>query len=1059
MPTKLSRYAEGVMEAAWLAAIVTAPLFFNKYSSRIFEPDKATLLRSLALIMLLAWSIKIFDQVMASRKRLSENITIKGLLKVPLVLPVASLMLAFFIATIFSVTPRISFWGSYQRLQGMYTTFAYLVLFATLIGNLKEKAQIERLITTAVLTSLPISLYGVLQHFGIDPIPWGGDVTRRVASHMGNPIFVAAFLIMVFPLTVGRIVESFGKILWETEGLGAHTARSTIYIFIASLQLIAIFFTQSRGPWLGLFSGGFFLFVLLSLYWRKRWMTISIVLIGILASAFLVVLNIPGGPLQSLHSNDSFRRLGQLLNPQSRTARVRALIWGGASEMVSPHEPIEYPDGDIDTFNFLRPLIGYGPESMHMAYNPFYPPALAYVEARNASPDRSHNETWDSLVFAGVFGLIAYLAVFTSVFYYALKWLNLITSKRQRLIFFTIYFGSGIVSAILFSSWQGIAFAGLGLPFGFILGLIIYLVLIAVFSKWGGSEESITSARSLTLIVLLSAVVAHFAEINFGISIVSTKTYFFLYAGLIVAVGYQLPKMGAYRTDENLPDTSKQKSGSSRRRKIKKSQQKDQDKSDWIRAVVLGGCITGLLILPMDFEYIANLRGLTSAPQIFWTSFTQLKENVISYGVLALILTTWLSAGVILSSEIAETSKDSPMWKSIVSILGISGLIGLFYGFWLSGSLARIARMVPQNIDEVIVQTAGLEGLLTQFFTFLVIGILIMGFYLPSNWPTRTRNDSFWGPIIAVSGFVFVIWLSVTTNLRIIHADIAFKMAEPFSGSRQWVVANTLYRRAIELSPSEDYYYLFLGRGSLEDAKTITDPIQQEDAFRKAEADLVQAQKINPLNPDHTANLARLYSWWALQAPDENSRGERGSISDEYYARVTVLSPNNARLWDEWAILQLNVLNNPDRAIELLNHSLDLDPKYDWTHALAGDYFSRLGVETEDEGERKDFLDQAVYHYEQAIEIEPKNTNYYFALASTYQSLNDVPNVIATLEVSLEYAGNNDVWKIEDNLTHYYLQLNDLENAILHAQRALTTAPEAERERLQTVVNQLQPTP
>jgi hypothetical protein len=398
MPTKLSRYAEGVMEAAWLAAIVTAPLFFNKYSSRIFEPDKATLLRSLALIMLLAWCIKIYDQVLVSRKRLSENITIKGLLKVPLVLPVSSLKIAFLIATIFSVTPRISFWGSYQRLQGMYTTFAYLVLFATLIGNLREKAQVERLITTAVLTSLPISLYGVLQHFGIDPIPWGGDVTRRVASHMGNPIFVAAFLIMVFPLTVGRIVESFGKILWETEGLGAHTARSTIYIFIASLQLIAIFFTQSRGPWLGLFSGGFFLFVLLSLYWRKRWLTFSIVIIGILASSFLVVLNISGGPLQGLQTNDSFRRLGQLLDPQSRTARVRALIWGGASEMVSPHDPIEYPDGDIDTFNLLRPVIGYGPETMHMAYNPFYPPALAYVEARNASPDRSHNETWDSFI-------------------------------------------------------------------------------------------------------------------------------------------------------------------------------------------------------------------------------------------------------------------------------------------------------------------------------------------------------------------------------------------------------------------------------------------------------------------------------------------------------------------------------------------------------------------------------------------------------------------------------------------------------------------------------------
>ena len=41
MPTKLSRYCEGVIEAAWLAAVIVVPVFFNVYSSRIFEPDLA----------------------------------------------------------------------------------------------------------------------------------------------------------------------------------------------------------------------------------------------------------------------------------------------------------------------------------------------------------------------------------------------------------------------------------------------------------------------------------------------------------------------------------------------------------------------------------------------------------------------------------------------------------------------------------------------------------------------------------------------------------------------------------------------------------------------------------------------------------------------------------------------------------------------------------------------------------------------------------------------------------------------------------------------------------
>ena len=107
------------------------------------------------------------------------------------------------------------------------------MLFAALAANLRRKEQVERLITTAILTSLPVSLYGVLQKYGIDPIPWGGNVTNRVASHMGNSIFVAAYLIIVFPLTIGRIVDSFSKILKEDEGLSRHVARSTVYIFIA----------------------------------------------------------------------------------------------------------------------------------------------------------------------------------------------------------------------------------------------------------------------------------------------------------------------------------------------------------------------------------------------------------------------------------------------------------------------------------------------------------------------------------------------------------------------------------------------------------------------------------------------------------------------------------------------------------------------------------------------------------------------------------------------------------------------------------------------------------
>ena len=62
MPNRLSRFCDGVMEATWLLGLVITPLFFDIFSSRVFEPDKITLLRSLALAALAAWLIKLISE-------------------------------------------------------------------------------------------------------------------------------------------------------------------------------------------------------------------------------------------------------------------------------------------------------------------------------------------------------------------------------------------------------------------------------------------------------------------------------------------------------------------------------------------------------------------------------------------------------------------------------------------------------------------------------------------------------------------------------------------------------------------------------------------------------------------------------------------------------------------------------------------------------------------------------------------------------------------------------------------------------------------------------------
>lgn len=95
-------------------------------------------------------------------------------------------------------------------MQGTYTTLSYIVIFFLILHALRNRRQLHRLITVMLLTSLPISLYGLRQHYGLDPLAWtnvGDRVTVRAISTMGNPIFVAAYLIMIVPVAVRRLMQ------------------------------------------------------------------------------------------------------------------------------------------------------------------------------------------------------------------------------------------------------------------------------------------------------------------------------------------------------------------------------------------------------------------------------------------------------------------------------------------------------------------------------------------------------------------------------------------------------------------------------------------------------------------------------------------------------------------------------------------------------------------------------------------------------------------------------------------------------------------------------------
>ena len=412
---RLHLLSKKVIQFGLPAIVLLLPVLVNPFGNRFYEIPKVAFLRLAILLVFTAWLV--------DRINFGGSIagSLRQLLSRPLVLPVLLFTLAYVLSTITSVAPHVSFWGSYFRVSGTYNTLCYVTFFFLIILNLHTTRQLERLITVALLASLPIALYGVLQHSGVEPIFPGYDHSGRPISTIGNPIFLGAYLIMVIPLTLGRLLVSLRALLGRSQL--ASSRRSMIlevigYSSLLVLQLVCLLYTGSRGPWFGLFGGALLFAILIALRHRMKKLLLIAAVVGVALIALLVALNLPNTPLEPFTESPYLSRLvfSDELAAGTGTEWVRLFIWQGTLELIRSNPNIGFTP---DPLRPVRPLIGYGPETMGIVFPQVYPYGLAYVESREAMADRAHNELLDLVVTTGVVGLLAFLLLMGCFFYHA----------------------------------------------------------------------------------------------------------------------------------------------------------------------------------------------------------------------------------------------------------------------------------------------------------------------------------------------------------------------------------------------------------------------------------------------------------------------------------------------------------------------------------------------------------------------------------------------------------------------------------------------------------------
>ncbi len=325
----------------------------------------------------------------------------------------ASWALFFGITAITSVNPYLSFWGSLERMGGLWTFLHYLVYFVILISAFRTKESWLRLLKIMVLVGVLSALYGFGQKTNIKFFIGSGE-RARIFGTMGNAALFAGY----------QIVNLFLALILAFSSSVSPKQKPFFFIAVA-INTIAILMTAVRGSVAGMIIG-FMIFALLHFFFSGS-RTAKKASAGVMAALVLAVA------LFFVFRNSNFIKSSSYLNRltdfslQTYTVQTRFWAWRAGIEgwKESPKTV----------------LLGWGPENFNVPFSKYFNPKFFRGLGSETLFDRAHNMFVEILVTMGLLTFLVYLAMF--VFAYRLLWKP--TFKEQKI---DKMMGIGLISLI-----------------------------------------------------------------------------------------------------------------------------------------------------------------------------------------------------------------------------------------------------------------------------------------------------------------------------------------------------------------------------------------------------------------------------------------------------------------------------------------------------------------------------------------------------------------------------------------------------------------------------------
>lgn len=351
-----------------------------------FISGKNLIFRFLVEIAFAGWVILLLKDS-AYRIKLKES---------PLTIAYAVFIAVLLIADIFGVDREKSMWSNFERMEGFVGhihLFAYFVVLIAMLPTLKDW---QRMFKYFLASNILVLIYGYGQLLGAPGLFFSEHFPKvaawfaprfqihmsgnRLDATIGNSAYFAIFCLMFIFIT---------SLLWS-QAQTKDWRKIWLYPTLIALNLIALFYSGTRGTMIGLIAGGFATLGIIALQEKGKARKIFA---GVLIAGIIIISSI------FIFKNSSFIQSSPTL---SRLASISISDGTGMSRLsmwkISYAAWLEHP------------ILGYGQDNFSYIFaRKFLPEKMCNLEPWY---DRSHDVFFDWLVAAGALGLITYLSLY-----------------------------------------------------------------------------------------------------------------------------------------------------------------------------------------------------------------------------------------------------------------------------------------------------------------------------------------------------------------------------------------------------------------------------------------------------------------------------------------------------------------------------------------------------------------------------------------------------------------------------------------------------------------------